>query len=93
LIEASIKVFDKVLLILSEDSVNSEWVEREVDIAIEKEKERHTAILFPVKLDEGLGTAQPSGLAISKNEGTSGTSSHGKNMTCTGKRSMCLCQI
>jgi len=53
-IEASIKVFDKVLLILSENSVSSDWVAREVNIAIEKEKERHTAVLFPVKIDEAV---------------------------------------
>ena len=35
-IDEVINVHDKLLLVLSEESVNSEWVEKEVDTAFEK---------------------------------------------------------
>jgi len=52
-IDESIRVYDKLILILSSHSVESEWVEKEVDIALKKEESmdmtRH--VLFPIRLD------------------------------------------
>src|SRR5882757_326767 len=42
---------DKLLLILSEHSVRSPWVETEVETAFSKEHKTGKLALFPVKLD------------------------------------------
>ena len=53
-IDESIRVYDKLLLILSEHSVASQWVEKEVETAMERERKRgrDATILFPIKLDD-----------------------------------------
>lgn len=46
---------DKLLLILSEHAVASEWVEREVELAFEREHQPpETLILFPIRLDNAV---------------------------------------
>lgn len=50
-IDESIRLYDKLLLILSEHSVRSPWVEKEVETAFEKEHKSGKLVLFPVKLD------------------------------------------
>jgi uncharacterized protein YjbI with pentapeptide repeats len=53
-IEESIRTYDKLLLILSEHSIKSEWVEEEVKRAEEKEEQMDTRkqVLFPIRLDD-----------------------------------------
>jgi uncharacterized protein YjbI with pentapeptide repeats len=51
-IDDSIRIYDKVLLILSEASVTSKWVEKEVETAMESEEEQKRTVLFPVRLDD-----------------------------------------
>jgi len=53
-IEESIKIYDKLLLVLSEDSINSQWVEAEVEAALEKEKKQNSTVLFPIKIDDSI---------------------------------------
>jgi hypothetical protein len=53
-IEKAIRVYDKLLLVLSEDSINSSWVEREVQAAFEKEQRQGLTVLFPVRLDDAV---------------------------------------
>jgi len=53
-IEKAIRVHDKVLLVLSENSINSPWVEREVQAAFEKERRQGVTVLFPVRLDDAV---------------------------------------
>ena len=43
---------DIVLLVLSEESIKSDWVENELDVARRKEKEEKRDVLCPVALDE-----------------------------------------
>jgi hypothetical protein len=50
-IDESIRMHDKLLLVLSENSVASQWVEDEVEAALEKEREQNKTVLFPVRLD------------------------------------------
>jgi hypothetical protein len=50
-IDESIRIHDKLLLILSENSIASDWVEKEVETAFEQERERKTTVLFPIRLD------------------------------------------
>jgi uncharacterized protein YjbI with pentapeptide repeats len=51
-IDESLRLYDKLLVVLSEHSVNSEWVEGEVMAALEKEQRHHKTALFPITLDE-----------------------------------------
>lgn len=50
-IDESIRLYDKLLVVLSEHSVESEWVEREVIAALEKERQQQQLVLFPISLD------------------------------------------
>jgi hypothetical protein len=46
---------DKLLLILSEHAVKSDWVEREVELAFERERlPPETLVLFPIRLDDAV---------------------------------------
>ncbi len=49
-IDQSIRLYDKLLLILSEHSVRSPWVEKEVETAFSKEHKTGKLVLFPIKL-------------------------------------------
>ena len=51
-IDESIRVYDKLLLVLSKNSVGSRWVEQEVETALAKEEDAEREVLFPVRLDE-----------------------------------------
>jgi hypothetical protein len=51
-IDAAIRRRDKVLLILSEHSIKSDWVEDEVKTAYEEERKRRQTVLFPIRLDD-----------------------------------------
>ncbi|TNJ39185.1 toll/interleukin-1 receptor domain-containing protein [Chlorobaculum thiosulfatiphilum] len=53
-IDESIRIHDKLLLILSEHSVQSDWVEHEVEHALDRERIEKKNILFPVRLDEAV---------------------------------------
>jgi len=51
-IDEEIRIFDKMLLVLSEHSVNSAWVETEVESAFEREARSKQCCLFPITLDD-----------------------------------------
>lgn len=51
-IDEAIRVHDKLLLILTEHSVQSNWVEHEAEHALDLEAERDKLVLFPVRLDD-----------------------------------------
>jgi uncharacterized protein YjbI with pentapeptide repeats len=53
-IDLAIRLRDKVLLILSEHSIRSDWVEDEVTKAFEEERKRGQIVLFPVRLDDAV---------------------------------------
>jgi TIR domain/Pentapeptide repeats (8 copies) len=55
-IDAAIRLRDKVLLILSEHSIKSDWVEDEVTKAFEEERKRKQTVLFPIRLDDAVMT-------------------------------------
>ena len=50
-IDEVIRIHDKLLLVLSQNSVASTWVEKEVETAFDKEIERKEPVLFPIRLD------------------------------------------
>lgn len=51
-IDNAIQVHDKLLIILSENSIESSWVEKEVETAFEKERKDDRTVLFPIRLDD-----------------------------------------
>ncbi|MBI4798581.1 MAG: toll/interleukin-1 receptor domain-containing protein [Desulfarculus sp.] len=53
-IDESIRIYDKLLLILSCDSIFSNWVEKEVETAFEQEQpnRKNRTVLFPIRLDD-----------------------------------------
>jgi hypothetical protein len=53
-VDEAIRLRNKVVLILSRASVASEWVEIEVKKALAEERQRHTVVLFPVRLDDAV---------------------------------------
>jgi hypothetical protein len=53
-IDESIQVYDRLLLILSESSVKSRWVQKEVETAFEKESQENRIMLFPIRIDEAV---------------------------------------
>lgn len=59
-IEESIRHFDKVMIVLSEASVQSRWVEREVNAAREREDRENRTVLFPIRIDDAvMNASQP----------------------------------
>jgi len=57
-IEESIRLHDKLVIVLSESSVRSRWVEREVNAGIEREERDKRLVLFPVRIDDAVMAAE-----------------------------------
>jgi hypothetical protein len=53
-IDEAIHLQEKLLLLLSEHSLASSWVEVEVEAALEKEQRQGYDVLFPVRLDDAV---------------------------------------
>jgi hypothetical protein len=53
-IDEAIKLRDKLLVILSENSIASDWVEDEVQKAFAEERDRKELVLFPVRIDDAV---------------------------------------
>lgn len=53
-IEEAIRVHDKLLLILSKNSIESKWVAKEVEMVLSRESEENRSILFPIRLDDSI---------------------------------------
>jgi hypothetical protein len=71
-IDETIRLYDKLLLVLSKTSVTSQWVEQEVETALAREREQGTIILFPVRIDNtvmGLQTGWPALIRNTRNIG------------------------
>ena len=51
-IDESIRAHNKLLLVLSKHSVASQWVEKEVETAMEREQKQNETILYPIRLDD-----------------------------------------
>jgi len=66
-IDETIRVCDKLLLILSKHSVASQWVEQEVETALARERQQGTTILFPVRIDNTVMTLETGWPALIRN--------------------------
>lgn len=59
-IDEAIRRRDRVLLILSSNSIASEWVEDEVSKAFAEERKRERIVLFPIRIDDAvMQTGEP----------------------------------
>lgn len=59
-VDEAIRLHDQLLLIISEHSLASQWVEHEVLLALDREKIEHRTILFPVRIDHAVLTSTAS---------------------------------
>ncbi|MGD0693981.1 MAG: toll/interleukin-1 receptor domain-containing protein [Terriglobia bacterium] len=57
-IDESIRIYDKLMVVLSANSIQSPWVEEEVEAALEKERKEHKLVLFPIRLDDAVMDTQ-----------------------------------
>jgi hypothetical protein len=55
-INRAIQTHDKILLVLSRKSIQSVWVRRELEHALNLERSRGNTILFPLRLDDSIFT-------------------------------------
>ena len=53
-IDEAIRLHEKLLVILSEHSVHSDWVRDEVESCFEREHRETSLVLFPVRLDDAV---------------------------------------
>ncbi len=53
-IETAIRIHDKLMVVLTEDSIASDWVEAEVEAALERERIEKRTVLFPLGLDDAV---------------------------------------
>ena len=53
-IDDAIRLYDKLLVILSCNSLESSWVETEVESAQEKERQTRKTVLFPIRTDDAV---------------------------------------
>ena len=53
-INEAIRLHDKLLVVLSEHSVASDWVEEEVEAAFEREQRDGKQVLFPIRIDDAV---------------------------------------
>ncbi|MBZ5619509.1 MAG: toll/interleukin-1 receptor domain-containing protein [Acidobacteriia bacterium] len=53
-IDDAIRLHDKLLIVLSENSVQSAWVREEVESCLEREQRENRTVLFPIRLDDAV---------------------------------------
>lgn len=53
-IDEAVENYDKLILVLSENSINSAWVRHEFSGAAKKEKQQNKLVLFPIRLDDSV---------------------------------------
>ena len=66
-IDESIRLHEKLLLILSQHSVASQWIEHEVERALARERKVDKVILFPIRLDQTVMDSEEGWPALNRN--------------------------
>ncbi len=92
-IDEAIRLHDKLLLILSKDSVQSPWVESEVEAALERERRTKRVVLFPIRIDDAVMRTRRAWAAEIRRTGTSVTSGAGRSTRRIRRRSSTCCEI
>ena len=91
-IDEAIRLRDKVLLVLSEGAIASDWVEGEVTRALDEERERKRPLLFPIRhRRRRAGDQGGLGAAAAGRSATSATSPAGRSTTPTARASSGCC--
>jgi hypothetical protein len=57
-IDESIQIHDKLMIILSKQSIASDWVAKEAETAMERERQQGRTIIFPIQLDNEIFNIQ-----------------------------------
>ena len=57
-IHESIRLYDKLLVVLSRNSIQSPWVEDEVESVLARERRENREVLFPIRLDDTVMETQ-----------------------------------
>lgn len=52
-VNQQIRIHEKLLIVLSEFSIESTWIQQEVEVALEEERLRGRSVLFPIRLEDG----------------------------------------
>lgn len=53
-LDDSIQSHEKLLIVLSQNSIDSDWVEKEIETAFEEERKTKSTILLPIMLDDSV---------------------------------------
>ena len=51
-VNQQIRIHEKLLIVLSKFSIESAWIQQEVEAALEEEKNRDRSVLFPIQIDD-----------------------------------------
>ena len=79
-IDESIRIHDKLLLVLSKTSVGSQWVEQEVETALARERgPEGKTVLFPIRIDSAVMSTKTGWPALLKNTRNIGDFTRWKN--------------
>jgi TIR domain len=78
-IDESIHLHDKLLLVLSQHSVASQWVEQEVETALSRERKENRTVLFPIRLDGSVMESEGGWPALIRNTRNIGDFTRWKN--------------
>ncbi len=54
-VEDAVKVHDRILVVLSEHSTNTKWIDQEATAILTRERDVKKSILFPLQIDEAFG--------------------------------------
>lgn len=66
-IDQAIRVYEKLLLIMSESSVANQWVEQEVETALARERREKCLVLFPVRIDNTVMDTEEAWASLLRN--------------------------
>ncbi len=66
-IDEAIRIHDKLLIVLTKQSISSSWVEWEVNAALKREAREKRTVLFPIRLDNAVMSSPMTWAAIIRN--------------------------
>lgn len=66
-LDEAIRRHEKLLVILTKDSIKSDWVEQEIETALARERREKKLVLFPIRLDDAVMDAESGWPALLNN--------------------------
>ncbi|MFP5261066.1 MAG: TIR domain-containing protein [Blastocatellia bacterium] len=66
-IDQSIRIYNKLLIVLSKASIKSQWVQQEVETALARERQQQLTVVFPIRLDNTVMSVNDGWPAYIKN--------------------------